>query len=306
MVLFSRSAGNSFIFKFVLDRTHTGDLALALLTTLLTTVLVTSYPNWHSPLRVILGLFVVMVIPGYTLMTALFPARSDLGSIERVALSLGLSVAVVPLFGLLLNYTPWGIRLGSISYGLLLFVVGMAVTSYFRRARLESEAQFHLPFTSPKFRRYALLLVGVSAAFGGVIALASNLRPTEQFTEFYILGPKGKLAGYPTTLAPSELFTLTIGVGNHEGRPLRYHIYLPFSGQRFQTPEIPPGEQWEEAVTFQAPPGTGRTKLSFELSRPADPSPYRALHLFVDLKPAPSAVPVTTIRRPTAPDHEGN
>ena len=67
-----------------------------------------------SVLRIILGLPFILFLPGYTLTAALFPRRTDLGSIERVALSFGLSIAVVPLIGLILNYTPWGIRLPSL------------------------------------------------------------------------------------------------------------------------------------------------------------------------------------------------
>jgi len=37
--------------------------------------------------------------------------RSGIDGIERVALAFGLSIAIVPLLGLVLNFTPWGIRL---------------------------------------------------------------------------------------------------------------------------------------------------------------------------------------------------
>jgi len=61
--------------------------------------------------RLTLGLALVLLFPGYTLISALFPKAKDLDVIERVALSFGLSIAIVPLIGLILNYTPWGIRL---------------------------------------------------------------------------------------------------------------------------------------------------------------------------------------------------
>jgi uncharacterized membrane protein len=53
----------------------------------------------------------VLFFPGYVFITALFPEKKELDNLERLALSLGLSIAIVPLIGLLLNYTPWGIRL---------------------------------------------------------------------------------------------------------------------------------------------------------------------------------------------------
>ena len=59
-------------------------------------------------LRIVLGLAFVLFFPGYTLIAALFPGKDALDSIERLALSFGLSIAVVPLIGLILNLYPLG------------------------------------------------------------------------------------------------------------------------------------------------------------------------------------------------------
>jgi len=56
--------------------------------------------------RIILGLPMVLFFPGYTLISALFPRKDSLSGVERLALSFGLSIAVVPLIGLILNYMP--------------------------------------------------------------------------------------------------------------------------------------------------------------------------------------------------------
>ncbi|MFP3976163.1 MAG: DUF1616 domain-containing protein, partial [Dehalococcoidia bacterium] len=61
-----------------------------------------------GPARIVLGILFVLFFPGYMLIAALFPRKESLDGIERVALSFGLSIAVVPLIGLVLNYTPWG------------------------------------------------------------------------------------------------------------------------------------------------------------------------------------------------------
>ena len=50
-----------------------------------------------------LGLAMVLFLPGYTQIAALFSRKDDLDGIERIALSFGLSIAVVPLIGLGLN-----------------------------------------------------------------------------------------------------------------------------------------------------------------------------------------------------------
>ena len=89
----------------------------------------------HTFVRTILGLFLILFIPGYSLIAALFPKKDDLDGIERAALSFGLSVAVTPLIGLALNYTSWGIRLTPILISLSAFTFIMVFVAYLRRIR---------------------------------------------------------------------------------------------------------------------------------------------------------------------------
>jgi len=84
-------------------------------------------------MRYVLGLIFVLYLPGSMLIEALYPRREDLESLERLALSIGLSLAVVPLVGLFLNYTPWGIRLTPIVISLAAFTETMAVIALARK-----------------------------------------------------------------------------------------------------------------------------------------------------------------------------
>nr|QNO53661.1 hypothetical protein DJFKIEJF_00025 [Methanosarcinales archaeon ANME-1 ERB6] len=72
------------------------DLALVILFTLLCAPFVLIPPlNEISPIRIILGLPLVLFLPGYSLIATLFPRKDDLDGIERIALSFGLSIAFV-------------------------------------------------------------------------------------------------------------------------------------------------------------------------------------------------------------------
>ena len=90
------------------------DLLLIIILTILTVVFIKTPGLRKTFIRSILGLILILFIPGYSLIAALFPRKMDLDGIERAALSFGLSVAVTPLIGLALNYTPWGIKLSPI------------------------------------------------------------------------------------------------------------------------------------------------------------------------------------------------
>src|SRR6266480_5073384 len=68
-------------------------------------------------LRYFFGSLLVLFIPGYSLIQLLYP-KKELDELAKVALSIGLSLALVPLVGLVLNYTPLGIRLFPVAFSL--------------------------------------------------------------------------------------------------------------------------------------------------------------------------------------------
>jgi uncharacterized membrane protein len=65
-----------------------------------------------NPASLVLGLLLALFSPGYSLVVAIFPKRYDLDLVRRLALGFGLSIAVVVLVGIILNFTPWGISTG--------------------------------------------------------------------------------------------------------------------------------------------------------------------------------------------------
>ena len=90
-------------------------------------------------LRYVLGAVFVLFLPGYAFIKALFPTQvpiklptENLDTIERIALSAGMSLALVPIVGLLLNYTPWGIRLTPIVLSLLALTVVFSTVAIVR------------------------------------------------------------------------------------------------------------------------------------------------------------------------------
>lgn len=109
---------------------------------LATVVAVFAVPEDAYPLvyvRYFLGVLFVMWLPGYTFIKALFPTRvpiktssENIDSIERIALSVGMSLALVPIVGLLLNYTPWGIRLEPVTLSLLGLTIAFAAIAIVR------------------------------------------------------------------------------------------------------------------------------------------------------------------------------
>lgn len=191
-------------------------------------------------IRVILTVPVILFIPGYVLIAALFPEKKSIDGIERFALSVGLSIAVVPLIGLLLNYTPFGIRLNPIVISLVLFTVIMMVITLIRRARLPQDEAFAVPFEKVKptlkeelfpkgqgrFDK-ALSIILIAAILIAVVTTVCVIafpKDGEKFTEFYILGSDKMADNYPEEFAVNTEQFVWIGIGNHEYRDVTYTV----------------------------------------------------------------------------------
>jgi hypothetical protein len=82
--------------------------------------------------RYAFGGLLVLFLPGYSLIELLYPKKNELDGLTRFALSIGLSLALVIIVGLILNYTPFGIRLLPIAVSLS-FTVVILLTLALRR-----------------------------------------------------------------------------------------------------------------------------------------------------------------------------
>jgi uncharacterized membrane protein len=98
------------VLDYLLAPTVSGWFWLILWLTGISTLAVYAVPNLFplSVLRWVFGSF-LLCLPGYTTIKLLFP-YSELRFYERLALSLVLSLAIIPILGFILNFTPWGIR----------------------------------------------------------------------------------------------------------------------------------------------------------------------------------------------------
>ena len=249
----------------------------------------------NNPTRVVLGLPFVLFFPGYVLIAALYTRRSDLDGVERVALSLGLSLAVVPLIGLVLNYTPWGIRVTPILVSLALFIAMCSAAAVRQRMRHSAAERFagdirpllqaarSLPWISLSL---AAGVIGMLLFAGFRFGVLGGSRVGETFTEFYILGPGGKAEGYPRRLMVGEPSQVIVGVINHEGHAARYRVEVQAGVDRLAS-EVPfalgDGEKREDRVDIILRWPAKEVKVEFALFMEGAKGPYRTLHLWVDV-----------------------
>lgn len=277
------------------------DLVIAAACALVTVAVVLLLPSLE-PIRIVLGLPFVLLLPGYVLVAVLYPRKEDLDPIERTALSFGLSIAIVPLIGLALNYSPWGIRLNPILAFVSLFIVMGAGAAMYRRQALPAEEAFAISVPLPGWSQVRLATVAQAVVvvlcligFGAAVAFLMTSRgSSESFTEFYILGPDGRAEGYPRTLELGDSLTVILGVVNREGDDAAYEIEATVDGQvavLIDSVRLEDGERWEELVTLVPNQAGNSQKVEFLLYREemdGVDEPYRAVHLWVDVEGPPA------------------
>ncbi|WP_266080467.1 DUF1616 domain-containing protein [Haladaptatus caseinilyticus] len=240
------------------------DLA-AIFVFVLATLLSTLLPVVNeTPVRLVLAVPFVLFAPGYAFVAVLFPEGSTssgkrrsvtdrihdrfetgIDTLERVALSFGTSIAIVPLIGLVLNVTSWGIRLLPVLVALSGFTLLTTAVAVVRRWNAPEETRFSVSFRrtgaeirtelfEPETRFDAMLnvvLVACLLLVAASIMYAVTVPNTEeQFTEFYLLSTDkdDTLAAdeYPTDFTVGEKKPVYVGLQNHEQHRKRYTVVV--------------------------------------------------------------------------------
>jgi hypothetical protein len=112
-------------------------VAISLMTLLVIYVVPSEFPWVVS--RWVLGSGFVLFVPGYVAVEALFPRARELAAIERITLSVGLSLALVPLTGFLISFTSWGVSLTSIMISLTILTMALTLVGFERRFNISAE-----------------------------------------------------------------------------------------------------------------------------------------------------------------------
>lgn len=288
--------------------------------------------------RFVLGGLLLFFLPGYALLAAAFPGEAERRSTdvrravsphtgitfgERLALSFGTSVALLPVFALVVAAIDRRLSTAATVGVLSAFVVLASAIAFFRRVLRPAGDRFTLPVArlSSRFRDFldrdsaadtainvvlvASVLVGASAA---TYALAVP-QPGPEYTTFSLLtrnDTTGELvaADYPTNLSPGQPAELIVNVENHRGERTEYTVVAEMERMRTDgdsarvvsdrelsrfSAALGPSQTWRRPHTV-SPQQTGENlRLSYYLYRgdaPADAGPesaHRQLHLWVNV-----------------------
>jgi uncharacterized membrane protein len=291
-----------------------------------------------GPLRAVLGGVLVLLLPGYALTTLVFPAasgareagrdrpvlsaadpgRASLSFVERVAVGIGLSVALVPLYGYLLGASGREFLTGPVVAVTAGAAAAFLALGGVRRLRVDDDRRYVVPLggvvrAAGAVRAQSGTKRALNVALAGAVVLATVVvtfalvSPVDgtEYTQVSVLteNENGTLvaAGYPENITVGESAELVLLVENYERETASYTVVVQLQRvgpngtvtewrelDRFSN-TVEPGGEWRKPHRL-SPTMTGRNlRVAYLLYRgdaPASPSiesSYRHLTLWTDV-----------------------
>lgn len=291
--------------KYILDIPYKpGVVLITLLIASLVSFTVLSQLGW---VRLIMGILFVSFLPGHSMIEAVFPCRRFIDGIGRLGLSLGLSFPIMSMFGLLNNFTPWGLNTESMIVTNTFFIIICAVIANYRSKLLNVQDRnlITLHFSKPhcylhnaKTNLISLMLI-ISFGFSCVALLYAFTRPKtgEQFTEFYIVSINDRKASdYPDKVKVKDELSIIVGLINKEQHEHSYKVevwareYLSNSDRSLLLGStelnLLPGEISETRIAWNMPEVGADKKLELILKKDEYSSPAGTLWLWLDVIPS--------------------
>jgi uncharacterized membrane protein len=282
------------------------DLILALIITFTAVVFIFTPLN-SSIIRSILGYLVIFFIPGYTLLAAVFPAKFDIGKLERFVFSICVSLLAAPLIGAVLNYTEWGVTTGSVVACLTGVILACCTVAWWRRSRLSQSERFSLDLTRDNFGGYlaapkalkksdwvvnnkiTVMLVVFVVASALLLSYITLAPQGQENTAFYILDANGKAVNYPTQLKLGKPEQIVVGISNGQNNDMEYTLKVVLSNGTQQSTLysnhsiIASKQTWEQPIMLTPNISGSDMKLQFLLYRAEETSTYKECHLWVNV-----------------------
>jgi uncharacterized membrane protein len=276
---------------------HIDILIITLITIFCLIAVFTSAIN-NIYIRIIFEFLMILVLPGYSLVTIFFPRNIDLKIIKRLVLSFLLSIAITLFFSLILYIITSETRLSSILIFNSIFVLVIQPVLFLRREKVSEKFNIglteflknsKLSFNTKSQRdkiNLLIIVIFILLIVSMVAYMILSPKNDEQYTEFYILGSGGNASNYPTNLTVDQPGNVYVGIINHEGSTITYEMVVKLDNNTVSTQNITllKNEKREIPFSFSVNHSGQNQKLEFFLYKlPDNKNIYRYLYLQTDV-----------------------
>lgn len=197
----------------------------------------------------LLGIPMLVFLPGYAIISAMYPAAAETGEhrqaagslpiVDRAMLSMVTSLVVVPAVATLVILGPWRLSVLVVLALLSVITLGATGVALGRRRSVSPSRQFSVGWPASSFGGSA----GGLSKYGGRLFVVSLLLlaavlmsflfvqvPAETFSEASLLAENDNgefvASALPTTFTQGEDRSIAIAIQNHEGTTTTYAVIV--------------------------------------------------------------------------------
>ena len=251
---------------------HNGQRIVICAYSVFATIVLLAYPGTAGAL--VFGIPYLFFVPGFALVRLVFWKNTSMEA--KFVLSMGLSVLVVILLGLLLVLTPIGLNSETTRSSMILFSLGAVALEFFVWPADRDEEKAQQEKVQPevkeepfKFDKVVVAMLGTALV---VSAISLGLIITAEYPSrtYYAMTDESGSANINTTYEAGSNVTLVIEMHNGEDGPRTFMLYAygandsaVFQEQRFSY-AMASGDTVNQSVTFSLN-DTGVFRLVFLL-----------------------------------------
>lgn len=243
----------------------------------------------QSDYQITVEFLLILFLPGYALISMVYPRKIGLGALERIVYSFASSITLTAVTGIVLNFTSYRTLIDPILYVLFSLTVIFLLLAYLRRGRLLKENRFSIGFGGVKglwrgFSRETgtektlslMLVISIVLVISTTIITANPM--DERYTNFTVLDSSGNTVE-SITLLSNDTDNLIISIVNQENKKTDYRLLVTSGGNVLmdQTVTLENEERKDIPYTFTVgDPGT--REMEFKLYKlPDNENIYKSL-----------------------------
>jgi len=214
--------------EFLGGKKYPLDLIIIIIFSLVGAALSFALPDGNL-IRILVSIPMLILFPGYILVSILWPKKEGLAETERIGLSIGLSLVVVAIIGLAINYFPYTLSQVPIVSMLLGFIIAGSILIFILRGKIPDDEMYVMDISASRLlgsdKNLAVNMITILLAIAVIsITLFYVGDNSESYTNFYILDDEEMMVNYTSVAFVNESIGFIAVVESHQENTTIYSL----------------------------------------------------------------------------------